>query len=190
MLRASSGILKQKNDSRYELASFQVVLLGNGNGKELSLLVHTPSPYEEVFVRRNAVLLFLHRFGWGFVLTVGYCGRRRHTMGRYVRLTPEVSPAAPAGPCIVLEMMSRQLPHLEYCPLHDVFDEERGCYVFRCCIIRSSVSCAVSGGSRHSWSRLAMGKPGRVWRRNRYNGEGLERADWEGSKDGHICCER
>lgn len=130
MLRASSGILKQKNDSRYELASFQVVLLGNGNRKELSLLVHTPSPYEEVFVRRNAVLLFLHRFGWGFVLTVGYCGRRRHTTGRCVRLTPEVSPAAPAGPCIVLKMMSRQLPHLEYCPLHDVFDEERGCYVF------------------------------------------------------------
>lgn len=146
--------------------------------------MHTPSPYEEVFVRRNAVLLFLHRFGWGFALTVGYCDRRRYTTGRYVRLTPEVSPAAPAGPSIVLKMMSRQLPHLEYCPLHDVFDEERGCLRFRCCIIRSSVPCAVSGGSRRSRPRLAMGKPGRVRRGNRHNGEGLEGTNWEGSSNG------
>ena len=102
MLRASSGILKQKNDSRYELASFQ----------ELSLLVHTPSPYEEVFVRRNAVLLFLHR-----IL------RSAQTHNGSLR---------PSYPGSLTCCTCGQLPHLEYCPLHDVFDEERGFCILRC----------------------------------------------------------
>ena len=95
MQRASSGILKQKNDTRYELASFQ----------ELSILVHTPSSFEEVFVRRNALLLFLQR-----IL------RSAQVHNGSLR---------PAYPGSLTCCTCGECPDLEFCPLHDIFDEER-----------------------------------------------------------------
>ena len=62
MLRASSGILKQRHDSKYESASFCVHILYLIYVKELSLLVFSSSPYEELFIRRNSLLRILHRY--------------------------------------------------------------------------------------------------------------------------------
>lgn len=61
-LRASSGIVSQRHDSKYELSTFQVLSLSNSHFQELSMLVHVSTGYEEVFVRRNAVLMFLQRY--------------------------------------------------------------------------------------------------------------------------------
>ena len=66
MLRASSGILKQRHDSKYESASFCVHILYLIYVKELSLLVFSSSPYEELFIRRNSLLRILHRYLYFF----------------------------------------------------------------------------------------------------------------------------
>ena len=64
-LRASSGIVGQRHDSKYELSTFQVRIFTfaiDFHIQELSMLVHVSTSYEEAFIRRNAVLKFQQRY--------------------------------------------------------------------------------------------------------------------------------
>ena len=61
-LRSSAGTIRSRGDFKFEIANFQVSLVLSHDGKELSYLVHSSSSFEELFVRRNAVILFMQRF--------------------------------------------------------------------------------------------------------------------------------
>ena len=95
MLRASAGVVKQKHDSKYELSSFQ----------ELSMLVHVSTNYEEAFIRLNAVLKFIQRI-------------LRSAQTNHASLKPAYHGSLTACTC-------GNVSHLEYCPLHDIYDNEK-----------------------------------------------------------------
>lgn len=90
--------------------------------------MHTPSSFEEVFVRRNALLLFLQRFSSRSRLTLAFCDRRKSTTARCAPPILEVSLAALAGRNESHVIINSECPDLEFCPLHDIFDEERACF--------------------------------------------------------------
>ncbi|KAK8803542.1 hypothetical protein WA158_001236 [Blastocystis sp. Blastoise] len=95
MYKSSSGILQAEDTLALETADLQ----------ELSLLVNTTSSYEELFVRRNAILIFMHR-----IL------RSAQIHGASLR---------PAFPDSSTFCTCSHLPHFEYCPMKDVSDTEK-----------------------------------------------------------------
>lgn len=60
-LRCSAGTIRDRNDYKLENAKFQVGFLIVVHFKELCYLTHVSSSYEELFIRRNALLMFMHR---------------------------------------------------------------------------------------------------------------------------------
>lgn len=83
--------------------------------QELSVIVNTTSSFEEFFIRRNALVIFLHR-----ILRSAQINKA------------SLRPALPGGSSFctckwlpILPLTRSRNPHLEFCPLHDILDEEK-----------------------------------------------------------------
>ena len=76
-LRCSAGTIKERNDYKLENAKLQVGLESVFHSKELCYLSHVSSSYEELFIRRNAILLFMHRLGSMVSSNPGFFAARR-----------------------------------------------------------------------------------------------------------------
>ena len=60
-LRCSAGTIKDRNDYKLENAKFQVGVVLVVEFQELCYLTHVSSSFEELFIRRNALIMFMHR---------------------------------------------------------------------------------------------------------------------------------
>lgn len=76
-MRCSAGTIKDRNDYKLENAKFQVRSERVFHAKELCYLSHVSSSYEELFIRRNAILLFMHRCLLMVLSTPGFFAARR-----------------------------------------------------------------------------------------------------------------
>lgn len=104
-LKSAAGVLLAEDTLGLETVHLQ----------ELSVIVNTTSSFEEFFIRRNALVIFLHR-----ILRSAQINKA------------SLRPALPGGSslCTCKSLPMRVLtrsrnPHLEYCPLHDILDEEK-----------------------------------------------------------------
>ncbi|KAK8807124.1 hypothetical protein WA158_003883 [Blastocystis sp. Blastoise] len=93
--RAISGVLNNKCTNQIETALLE----------ELSLIVHSTSSFEELFIKRMSILLVLHKI-------------LRSAQENNVSLRP-------AFPVSTTYCVCGHVPHVEYCPLHDLNDDER-----------------------------------------------------------------
>ena len=130
VLRASSGILAQKHDQKYELSSFYVLLFFFDDFRNyrfwFMLLRHTKKC---LFV----ATLFYYFFNGSSLTLYSICSLLRSAQISHGSLRP----AYPGSPtCCTCGYSSssfrvanlyRNIPHSEYCPAHDVYDTERSC---------------------------------------------------------------
>lgn len=104
-LKSSAGVLMAEDTLGLETVHLQ----------ELSVIVNTTSSFEEFFIRRNALVIFLHR-----ILRSAQINKA------------SLRPALPGGSSFctckwlpILPLTRSRNPHLEFCPLHDILDEEK-----------------------------------------------------------------
>lgn len=150
-LRASSGIVNQRHDSKYELSTFQVYFGIFFNEKELSMLVHVSTSYEEAFIRRNAVLKFQQRFVLFFNMIFSIL---RSAQNNHASLRPAYPGSVSFCTCghyLYFSITFRNAIHLEYCPMHDLYDDEKEC-TFSSLSVTSFISSPQPGRSRTSWT--------------------------------------
>ena len=180
VLKASSGILRQKDDSKYELTSFQVVFclyfsIGIINAcpyiYSLRGNLHSPKCSFEI---PTAVCCF------SFLLFSVFSVLPRSITHLYVPLIPAVSPHALAGSCSLSFSFSNAC-HLEFCPMHDIYDDEKACTLF-CVLFPSSVSSFGAGRSRYSRSRLDVGQPRREFGGHSDSSERMEGGEGHGGR--------
>ena len=104
-LKSSAGVLMAEDTLGLETVHLQ----------ELSVIVNTTSSFEEFFIRRNALVIFLHRI-------------LRSAQNNKTSLRPALPGGSSFCTCKwlpILPLTRSRNPHLEFCPLHDILDEEK-----------------------------------------------------------------
>lgn len=83
------------------------------------MIVNTTSPFEEFFIRRNALVIFMHRILRSAQINNG-----------------SLRPSLPGSSTFCTCRWGRGIPfmpsrnhHLEFCPMHDILDDEKKCCV-------------------------------------------------------------
>ena len=94
-LKSGAGVLEADDTLGLETVHLQ----------ELSVIVNTTSSFEEFFIRRNALVIFMHRILRSAQINNAY-------------LRPSLPGSSSFCTC-------NRKSHLEYCPLHDIQDEEK-----------------------------------------------------------------
>ena len=87
--------------------------------QELSVIVNTTSPFEEFFIRRNALIIFMHRI-------------LRSAQINNASLRPALPGANTFCTCkwgLVSPLPCSRNHHLEFCPMHDILDDEKKCFL-------------------------------------------------------------
>ena len=133
--RASSGILKQRNDSKYEKACFHVSVI----------FVFYCRKWQCLSMYRHLMKKFLFVAMLYYVSFIGtlYPPELFDRILRSAQIhNASLKPAYPGnltactcGYIFQPLLMLRNIPHYEYCPMHDIYDSEKSCMFILFCVM-------------------------------------------------------